>query len=643
MDGMEEIIQDFLVETDELIEALEGNLVELENSPEDKDLLNRIFRSFHTIKGASGFLGFDQIVELSHALEDLLNKLRSGELKVTPSIMDGILKGVDMLKLLINHVREGDGKREDLREILSLIKGLETGEGEEVSKEAAEGSRLETKPPSSQPTAEGSMGFEAGKAKEVTTEAREAKNKEEVPQEPHREPKMLGEMLVEKGVITEEQLLEAVRDQKGKERLGEVLVRKGYAKEEDIKKVLSDQGRGRSGETTLRVDTARLDNLMDMVGELVLERNRIMRLTDQLEGRYGDDDLVANLRQAVYGLDVVTSDLQLSVMKIRMQPVAKVFSRFPRMVRDLARAKGKKVDLLLVGKETEVDKTIIEEIGDPLVHLVRNAVDHGIEPEEERLKAGKPPQGKIILSAGHRGGRIEITIEDDGKGIDVEKVKKKALEKGLTTEEELNRMGERDIINFIFHPGFSTADKVTDVSGRGVGMDVVKSNVVKVGGTIEIDTQKGKGTKFTLSLPLTLAIINALMVKAGGEEYALPLSSVVEIINLANKEVQTINGREVIEFRGDIYPVVRLSNFVMAPLNGDSRYALIIALGERRLALLVDELGSQEEVVIKSLGGYLSKVDGISGATITGDGRVVPILDVSGLFQVESTRGEAVV
>ncbi len=600
MEGMEEIIQDFLVETDELIQGLEGDLIELEKNPEDKDLLNRIFRSFHTIKGASGFLGFNQIVELSHALEDLLNKLRGGELKVTPSIMDGLLEGLDMLKKLVDHVRNGDGVEEDLTSILSTIKGLMSGEGQEVSGDG------------------------------------DGEKKESSPQSPAGEPKMVGEILVEQGTITQDQLLEAIKEQKGGERLGDVLVRKGYATKEDVEKALSTQRKetpSPGAETTVRVDAARLDDLMNMVGELVLERNRIMRLTDQLEDRYGDDDLVVRLRQATYNLDIITGDLQLSVMKTRMQPVARVFSRFPRMVRDISRAKGKEVELVIEGQETELDKTIIEEIGDPLIHLIRNAIDHGIEPPDEREEKGKPRKGRVLLSASYKGGGIEITVEDDGRGIDIEKVGRKAVEKGLVTEEDLAGMMEKDVLNLIFHPGFSTAEEVTDISGRGVGMDVVKSNIVKVGGTIEIDTEKGKGTRITLNLPLTLAIIQTLMVRAGGEDYVIPLSSVTEIIGLEGRRVQTINGREAIEFRGRIHPVVRLASLVGAMSNGDSKYALIMALGEKRLALLVEGLGSQEEVVIKSLGGYLSKVRGLSGATITGDGKVIPILDVSDLFQ----------
>jgi two-component system chemotaxis sensor kinase CheA len=319
-------------------------------------------------------------------------------------------------------------------------------------------------------------------------------------------------------------------------------------------------------------------------------------------------------------------------MQTRMQAIVKVFGRFPRMVRDLARDKKKEVDLVLVGQETELDKTVIEEIGDPLVHLVRNSVDHGIELPEERIKAGKPRAGTLTLSAFHKGNNIYVTIEDDGKGIDVESVKHKAIEKGVATADEIERMTEKEILNMIFLPGFSTAKKVTDTSGRGVGMDVVKTNISRLNGTIDIESTPGVGSKMTLKLPLTLAIIQALMCGVGDEEYALALSSVVEILHVNGDEINSVEGKETLYFRDKVYPLIRLSNMVDTKSSGEDQYAILMAHGDKVFGLLVEKLIGQEEVVIKSMGSYLANTKGVSGATITGDGRVILIIDIMGLY-----------
>jgi two-component system, chemotaxis family, sensor kinase CheA len=543
-DGMEEIIQDFILESNEILDDLDQKLIEFEKDPANEDLLNAIFRAAHTIKGAAGFLAFNQLVDVAHAAEDVLNKLRQGELNITPAVMDGLLQSVDMLKLLLFHVKEKDGKEEEIAPLVNLLNSI---------KENGDASPLTSTPP---------------KPEEDTP-----------PQEQEAAHKPL---------------------------------------KEDAE--------------TIRVDISRLDNVLNMVGELVLGRNRLMRLSNQIEEQYGEEGLIASLKQTAYNLNLITSDLQLSVMKTRMLPVAKVFSRFPRMVRDLARKSGKEIDLILEGEDTEMDKTIIEEIGDPLVHLVRNAADHGIETTDERVKAGKPPTGSVTLSAYHKGNNIFISIEDDGKGMDLGLIKARAMEKGIATSDEMDRMSDKEILNFIFHPGFSTAKEVTDISGRGVGLDVVMNNILKLNGSVEIETWSGKGSKLLLRLPLTLAIINVLMVNVGNESYAIPLSMVVEIMRVSGSEITTIEGKEVVYSRDTVYPIVRLSNLVGAEGSVDRGYVIIIALGDKRIAILVDRLLGQEEVVIKSMGDYLSDTKGISGATITGDGRVVLILDVMGLF-----------
>ena len=615
VDEMEEILQDFIVETDELLDGLDQDLIELENSPEDPDLLNAVFRSFHTIKGAAGFLGLTQVVEVAHSAENVLNRLRQEELKLSPSIMDAVLKALDMLKLLISHVKEKDGAEEDLSPVISLLKSaLEGG-----------GSSLNASPEPMPAPAESEEPVSA-QTEPVVPET--AKTGEEKPPEPDNEKKETA--AVEEKTQTAEKV-EAVKEEVKAEETG-----KGVSASKKPKTTGIKNKKTREDGETIRVDINRLDDVMNLVGELVLGRNRLMRLSSLLEDRYGEDELVASLRETTYNLNVNTSDLQLAVMKIRMQPISKVFSKFPRMVRDLARERGKDVELVLKGQETEVDKTVIEEIGDPLVHLVRNAVDHGIDTPEERKKAGKPEKGILTLSAFHKGSNIFVCIEDDGRGMDIERIKEKAVEKGMASKEELERFSEKDLVNLIFQPGFSTAGKVTNVSGRGVGMDVVKTNISKLSGSIDIETTPGKGSKIILKLPLTLAIIQSLMVQIGREHYALPLSTVAEIIRVGELEMKTVEGREVVYVRDTVYPLLRLSsllNSAEAEAGNRDSYAVIVALGEKKIALLVDGLLGQEEVVIKSMGDYLSDTRGLAGATITGDGRVILILDVAGLFE----------
>ncbi|MBI5599141.1 MAG: chemotaxis protein CheA [Deltaproteobacteria bacterium] len=567
-DEMDDIVHDFIVETTEILDGLDQRFVELEKTPESRELLNAIFRSVHTIKGAAGFLGFRQVVDVAHTAEGVLNRLRQATLTVTPSIMDALLKAVDMLKLLLSHVKAKDGKEEDISVIMALLNEAQTNQPSTTANQTA------------------STALEPRSAAESKAEAKTANQPSLTANQPSS---------------TASQPSSTVK--------------------EDAE--------------TIRVDIKRLDSVLNMVGELVLGKNRLARLGALLEERYGEDDLVGDLMETASHLNLITTDLHLAVMKTRMQPIGKVFGRFPRMVRDLARERGKEITLVLNGEETEVDKTVIEEIGDPLVHLVRNAVDHGIDTPEERASAGKLRAGTLTLSAYHKGNNIFISIEDDGRGMNTGRIREKALEKGVASKEELDRMSEREILNFIFLPGFSTASVVTNVSGRGVGMDVVKTNITKLNGSIEIDTVLGRGTVITLRLPLTLAIIQAIIVRVHGEAYALPLASVVEIIRISESEIQTVEGREVIYSRGTVYPLRRLANLLNAAGGaGERSYAVLITLGEKTVALLVDELLGREEMVIKSTGEYLSDMNmkGVSGATITGDGGVVFILDVIGLF-----------
>ncbi|MBI5328531.1 MAG: chemotaxis protein CheA [Deltaproteobacteria bacterium] len=644
-DEMQEIINDFIVETTELLDGLDQKFVELEKATDSQELLNAIFRSVHTTKGAAGFLGFKQVVDVAHTAEGILNKLRQGSLKAEPAIMDALLKAVDMLKLLLSHIREKDGKEEDISDVLAALQGADAAAPLKSSSVdmpvrcpsavAQAGTQIDVKVP--QPLSPLSGGDEPAPASLSSAPAQKQDKAvgygKVLPGEP---PKMLGEILLERKVITREQMQEVLSEQKGNEKIGDIFIRKGYAKKEDIDAALST-GQGKSigtlRESTIRVDINRLDNVLNLVGELVLGRNRLMRLADDIETEYGEDDTAISIRQTISNLNVITTDLQLAVMKTRMQPIGRVFGKFPRMVRDLARAKGKDIELVLVGEDTELDKTVIEEIGDPLVHLVRNSVDHGIEASDVRVQKGKTPKGKIVLSAHHQGNNIFIAIEDDGNGIDPVVLREKAVEKGVMDRAEAERLSDKEILSVIFMPGFSTAKEVTDVSGRGVGMDVVKTNISKLNGSIDIDTKIGHRTKITIALPLTLAIIQALMVEAGEEIYALPLSIVMEILKVDADEIKTVDKKEVIYVRNTVFPIVRLSNLLGNSSQViDRPYIVIIAMADKQVGVMVDALHGQEEIVIKSMGEYLSNIKGIAGATITGSGQVVLILDITAIF-----------
>lgn len=597
LDEMREIVNDFILETEELLSGLDQDLVELEKTPDDPDLLNKIFRSVHTIKGAAGFLGFSQMVELVHHAEDVLNKLRHGELKVNSKISDAILKSADIIKLLLNDIKNNDIKDVDLSGILAELTNI------------------------------------LSEKKIDTIPAKEEPKKEEVA------PKKLGEILVEDNVVTEEQLEEALESQVPP-KLGEVLVEKKFATEDQVQKALSKQGAAaQPPEQTIRVDINRLDNVMNLVGEMVLGRNRLLQLVSKLEQQYEDNEIIGILNETASHITLVTTDLQLAVMKTRMQPIKKVFSKFPRMIRDLARDLGKEVNLELIGEETELDKSVIEEIGDPLVHLVRNSIDHGIEMPDERHTAGKDRVGQVRLSAYYEGNNIVIEIKDDGKGMDVNRIKEKAIEKGMITINDASRMSKKDIINFIFAPGFSTAQKVSDVSGRGVGMDVVKTNITKLNGLIDIDSDYGKGSVISIKLPLTIAIMQSLMVGTGNEIFALPLASVIETVRISNDDIQTVDRHEVIKLRNSVLPLVRLGDIFRIPAENSKNgwlYVVVIGVAEKRVGIMVEKLYGQEEVVIKSLGEYVSP-KGIAGATILGDGRVTLIVDLAQLFEIINT------
>lgn len=556
-DEMKEIVESFIVETKELLEKLDTDLLKLEKRPDDLELLNTIFRYVHTIKGTSSFIGFDQMAELTHKFEDVLNKLRKGELKVNAYIMTTMLEAFDLMKVLLSKLEVGDLNPIDIDDVLTKFERINRGGVIEVKAEL----------------------------------------KSEV----------VGDTINTEG---EQNILQKVQ--------------------------------ARIIDKTIRIEVERLDELMNLVGELVLGRNRLAQIVSDAVEKFESELIARDLIDAMFQIDHLTSELQTVVMRARMLPIAKVFNKFPRMVRDLAMEMNKDVELLIYGEETEVDKSVIEYTYDPLVHIVRNAIDHGIEPREERIELGKPEKGRIILKAEHEGNYIIITVEDDGRGIDPEKIRKKAIEKGLISEQEANSISDKDILNFIFLPGFSTASKVTNVSGRGVGLDVVKANITKLNGMIDVQSIPKQGTKFILKLPLTLAIIQGLLVNVQGEIFIIPLSSVIEVVRIPCDQIHSIKGKKIIRLRDSVLPVVYFGEIFN--LNGrtngkDQRnliYIVVLGLADKKLGLIVDGLIGQKEVVIKSLGSYLSNIKGIAGATILGDGTIRMIIDVAQIFKLST-------
>ncbi|HET6420354.1 MAG TPA: chemotaxis protein CheA [Geobacteraceae bacterium] len=585
----QELLEGFLTETTELLEKMDDDLVALEKTPGDMELLNSIFRSIHTVKGASSFLGFELLVKVTHKTEDVLNRLRKGELAVTPEIMDVILEAVDLVKLLVSDIKNGDIVERDVDAVVAALLPF-------LSENA--GCRAEAPTPAS----------------DIGTQRPDMEKTSQSCPEDALQP-----VVVDNAVGVEVAVESALLD-----------------KEAASAKVIVPKNEDLSDNTTVRIDVKRLDDLMNQVGEMVLERNRMLQLNSDYQSNQNMPNFGEEMGKLAKRINFVTSELQMQVLKMRMIPVEKVFKKFPRIVRNLSRDLGKDVNLEIVGEETELDRSVVDEIGDPLIHLIRNALDHGIEMPEERTAAGKNRTGTVVLSATHEGNHIIISIKDDGKGIDAEKLSRKALEKGLVTEEQLTAMSQKEILDIIFLPGFSTKEKATDLSGRGVGMDVVKTNIKKLNGLIEIRTDPGKGSEFILKLPLTLAIIQSLLVEVESEIYSIPLSAVLETLRVDSGEFHLIGGQEVLKLRESVLPLIRLSNVFNVSGSGSdntSCYVVVVGIAEKRLGLVVTRLLGQQEVAIKSLGKFLAKAPGIAGSTILGDGRVALIVDPVGLLE----------
>ncbi|NBB86375.1 MAG: chemotaxis protein CheA [Bacteroidetes bacterium] len=572
-DDMTELVESFIVETRELFDGVEEGLLRLETHADDSALVDEIFRAVHTVKGTAGFLSLEQLSDLTHHFEDVLNRLRRGELDINPDTwpdaVDVLFAAFDQMKTLVQQV---GARRLVALPIDPLVDQL---------KAISEGSFT------------GDVDAAGLVVKEGTPEAAGADAKATA----------------------------------GTDRTG------------------SASSPSRRANETIRVEVDRLDSLMDLVGELVLSRNRLLQLTTEARGQADNEELTSQLVDNSAQIDFITSELQNAVMHTRMVQMGRVFSKFPRLVRDLAKEFDKEIDLVIEGEETELDKSLTEEIGDPLIHLVRNAADHGVEQPDVREAAGKPRTGTIQLSAEHEGNHIVIRIVDDGAGIDPDKLRAKAVEKGVISKREAEELSESETYELIFRPGFSTAATVSQVSGRGVGMDVVKTNLTKLNGTVAIDSELGNGTTFTLKLPLTLAIIQGLQVRVGQENFAIPLHTVGEVVRLTPDTVETINGREVTRIRDEVLPLIHVGEELDVTgydADADDAYAVVVRLAHQQVGLVVNGLISQGEVVIKPLNGYLKNIPGIAGSTILGDGRVIMILDVAEFISRCSDRARGV-
>lgn len=690
LDASPEELKLFLEEVEEHLQVIEEDLVRLEKEEGTEELLQEIFRAAHTLKGSSATIGHKRMAELTHAMESVLDKLRKKQLSVRSDVIDLLFEALDNLRVLKDEIINDEESDIDLSGIISRLQNVR-GEAESppVTAEGAnpaaaggenwievdweESERIKAEEQAGRHLLQVHILFRPEgemlpvRAFIVMMSLRELGNviKSEPTEEQIEKEEMGTELKVllasEENAATVEKRIKELPDiadvkvapfslqseekTAGKEKEAASQPAAGEKKEEEkdgggsgeVKKKKGGGGSGRirSGRT-VRVDVELLDDLMNLVGELVIDRTRLFQIASTLEATGQLDEIAQDLSRTSVHIGRVTSQLQEQIMKARMLPVESLFNKFPRMVRDLAQKAGKEIDFVMEGQETELDRSIIEEIGDPLIHLLRNAVDHGIETPEEREKAGKPRKGRILLKAYHEENHIIITVSDDGKGIDVGKVKESAVKKGLISLEHAARMSDKEALNLIFASGLSTAQKVTDVSGRGVGMDVVRTNIEKINGTIEINTVPGQGTEFRLKLPLTLAIIRALLVSLGNNVYAIPLSSVDETLRLNRNAVEKVSNKEVIVVRGRVLPLLKLDEVFGLKIDAQERekiFVVVVSVGGEQMGIVVNRLLGEQEIVIKSLGNYIGDVPGISGATILGDGSVALILDVPSLLK----------
>jgi two-component system, chemotaxis family, sensor kinase CheA len=594
-DEMQEIIDEFIVESSELMDHVIQDIVAIEQS-QDEETINGIFRAVHTIKGTSSFLGFNSLSELAHKAEDVLGSIRKGEMTIDQDTADILLEAFDLIKMIIDDIRTHGVEKQDSTSVLEKLKGI------------MEGKR--PKP--------------AGPVEE--------------------EKKKLGEMLLEEKILTKSELDDVLEKQKKDKdkKIGEIVVEEKLATEGQVKNVLTKQKTVVKEEQSIRIDVRKLDELMNLVGELVLGKNRLILVNSLAKKEDTNEVVFDNLTDITNYLEAITNELQLSVMRARLVPISKVFNKIPRMVRDLCGEFKKDIELKVEGEETELDRSLIEALVDPMVHIIRNSVDHGIELPGEREKKGKRGKGLLSIRAYNEGNHVMIDVFDDGKGINLQAVKDKVKEKGLMTESELASLSPKEAMNLIFIPGLSTAQKVSSVSGRGVGMDVVKTNIEKMNGQAYIDSEEGQWTKLTIKLPLTLAIMRALIVQVEDELFAIPLNTVTELVKLKEGLIKTVDKNEVMVLRKAVIPLVDLlKTFSVNKEDRKDGYVIICNIGEKTVGIKVHSVVGQEEVVIKPLGEFLKNIKGISGATIRGDGKVILILDIPSVILNYSNQKKA--
>lgn len=615
--GMEDLLQDFLQEASDLLSDVDNKLVDLEKCPDDSRLLDDIFRGFHTIKGGAGFLNATELVTLCHLTENLFDKLRTNEMTLSPELMDTIMAATTGVRNMFGELSQAVQPRPAQPEVLAALRAALEGDTHAAPArfEQAAAPRVEVAAPAAAPATEsvagtanepdwsalhtavtGQESLAADPAGPVAIVA----TADLAQLEPHFPPE---------GRRSADQPAAAVSGANSGRRVEERAVAR---------------------ESTIRVDTARLDQVLNLSGEIGLTKNRLTSLRADILAGKNDTETLHALDQAVSQLDLLVSDLQNSVMKTRMQPIGRLFQKYPRIARDLARQLGKDVELTLVGEETEVDKTMIEDLADPLIHLIRNAVDHGVESPTERLAAGKPVKSVVRLEARQEGDHIVLIIADDGRGMNAERIRAKAIEKKIISEEEANTLDERQSLNLIFLPGFSTMAQASAVSGRGVGMDVVKTNIQKLNGSVEIRSEVGKGSVFIISLPLTLAILPVLLVLLGDQPFALPLSMVREILPIDREKMQEVGGKETLVVRGEILPVIALSRLLGWPQLQPPEYGVLMQTTERSFILSVDSFAGRDDAVIKSLDDFRPR--GVAGVTTLSNGQIVLILDMKELL-----------
>ena len=608
--GMEELLQDFLMEAGDMLSDVDSKLMELEKNPSNAALLNEVFRGFHTIKGGAGFLNASELVTLCHLTENLFDKLRNNELKLTAELMDVIFAATAEVRKMFGALQQSQQPAAAPADVIQALKDVLSG------KAIAATSQSQAKPAAASTPAASVASAPAG-ADNVDWNA------------------LYNAITGGTDIVKE---VGAVRDEKK--------IAAAVSEEESTKKAFGrrstdvpgatvgrragDVPAAEAKETTIRVDTDRLDQVLNLSGEIGLTKNRLTHLrSDILQGR-NDVDTLRELDQSVSQLDMLVVNLQNAVMKTRMQPIGRLFKKYPRLARDLARSLGKDVELVLIGEETEMDKTMIEDLNDPLVHLVRNAVDHGVETVAERIAAGKPEKSFVELSARQEGDHILITITDDGKGMSPEVIRNKAVEKGLITPEMANTLDEARCLELILLPGFTTKNEISAVSGRGVGMDVVKTNIQKLNGTVNIHSETGRGSTFSISLPLTLAILPVLVLRLADQSFAVPLSMVREILPVTQEGLQKVSGKATMVVRGEVLPVLPLAQMIGWGSSENSEVGVLMQFGNNSFILTADGFVGHEDVVIKSLDTFRPK--GVAGVTMSSEGDIVLILDIKELL-----------